>query len=61
MKVKALLLSITMLMSLLGTSIFGTKGADVQAVQVAESTENSTTEEVREDASHAGESRRRTR
>ena len=56
MKVKALLLSITMLMSLLGTSIFGTKGADVQAVQVAESTENSTTEEVREDASHAGES-----
>ena len=56
MKVKALLLSITMLMSLLGTSIFGTKGADVQAVQVAESTENSTTEEVREDASHVGES-----
>ena len=43
-------------MSLLGTSIFGIKGADVQAVQVAESTENSTTEEVREDASHVGES-----
>ena len=56
MKVKVLLLSMTMLLSFIGTSIFGLKGDEVRAVKLTENTENATTEEeVREDASHAGE------
>lgn len=56
MKVKALLLSMTMLISVLGTSIFGLKGDTARAAKLGDGTEASTTEEeVREDASHAGE------
>ena len=56
MKVKVLLLSMTMLLSFIGSSIFGLKGDEVRAVKLTENTENATTEEeVREDASHAGE------
>ena len=56
MKLKVLLLSMTMLLSFIGSSIFGLKGDEVRAVKLTENTENATTEEeVREDASHAGE------
>ena len=56
MKVKVLLLSMTMLLSFIGSSVFGLKGDEVRAVKLTENTENATTEEeVREDASHAGE------
>ena len=50
MKVKVLLLSMTMLLSFIGSSIFGLKGDEVRAVKLTENTENATTEEeVRED------------
>jgi len=56
MKIKVLLLSMTMLLSFIGSSIFGIKGDEARAVKLTENTETSTTEdEVREDASHAGE------
>lgn len=55
MKVKVLLLSMTMLLSFIGSSVFSLKGDDSRAVKY-EGTESATTEdEVREDASHAGE------
>ena len=55
MKVKVLLLSMTMLLSFIGSSVFSLKGDDSRAIKY-EGTESATTEdEVREDASHAGE------
>lgn len=53
MKVKVLLLSFTMLLSMLGS---GFMGSDVMAgKKTAVSTESTTEDEVREDASHTGE------
>lgn len=53
MKVKAILLSFTMLLSIFSTSFFG---RDVMAEKKTEvSTESTTEDEVREDASHTGE------